>query len=88
MEETGPEGFVHQAAWPGYDEALTIDAVVTLGVQVNGKLRGDVQIARDAPEAEVRAKAMAVPNVAKHLEGKTVRKVIVVVGKIVNIVVS
>ncbi|MGA7744661.1 MAG: leucine--tRNA ligase [Polyangia bacterium] len=87
-EKLGQQGFLLQAAWPGYDEALTIDAVVTLGVQVNGKLRGDVQIARDAPEAEVRAKAMAVPNVAKHLEGKTVRKVIVVVGKIVNIVVS
>jgi leucyl-tRNA synthetase len=87
-EKLGQKGFLLQAAWPSYDEALTIDAVVTLGVQVNGKLRGDVQIARDAPEAEVRAKAMAVPNVAKHLEGKTVRKVIVVAGKIVNIVVS
>jgi leucyl-tRNA synthetase len=87
-EKLGQQGFLLQAAWPSYDEALTIDAVVTLGVQVNGKLRGDVQIARDAPEAEVRAKAMAVPNVAKHLTGKTVRKVIVVAGKIVNIVVG
>jgi leucyl-tRNA synthetase len=87
-EKLGQQGFLLQASWPSYDEALTIDAVVTLGVQVNGKLRGDVQVARDAPEAEVREKAMAVPNVAKHLEGKTVRKVIVVAGKIVNIVVS
>jgi leucyl-tRNA synthetase len=87
-EKLGQSGFLLQAPWPSYDEALTIDAMVTLGVQVNGKLRGDVQIARDAPEAEVRAKAMAVSNVAKHLEGKTVRKVIVVAGKIVNIVVS
>ena len=87
-EKMGQQGFLLQAAWPTYDEALTIDSVVTLGVQVNGKLRGDIQIARDAPEAEVREKAMAVPNVAKHLEGKTVRKVIVVAGKIVNIVVS
>jgi leucyl-tRNA synthetase len=87
-EKLGQAGFLLQASWPSYDEALTIDAVVTLGVQVNGKLRGDVQVARDAPEAEVREKAMAVPNVAKHLEGKTVRKVIVVPGKIVNIVVA
>ena len=87
-EKLGQQGFLLQAAWPSYDEALTIDAVVTLGVQVNGKLRGDVQVARDAPEAEVREKAMAVPNVAKHLEGKTVRKVIVVAGRVVNIVVS
>jgi leucyl-tRNA synthetase len=87
-EKLGQPSFLLQAPWPGYDEALTIDAMVTLGVQVNGKLRGDVQVARDAPEAEVREKAMAVPNVAKHLAGKTVRKVIVVAGKIVNIVVS
>jgi leucyl-tRNA synthetase len=87
-EKLGQQGFLLQVPWPSYDEALTIDAVVTLGVQVNGKLRGDVQIARGAPEAEVREKAMAVPNVAKYLEGKTVRKVIVVAGKIVNIVVS
>jgi leucyl-tRNA synthetase len=87
-EKLGQPGFLLQVPWPSYDEALTIDAVVTLGVQVNGKLRGEIQVVRDAPEAEVREKAMAVPNVAKHLEGKTVRKVIVVAGKIVNIVVS
>ncbi len=87
-EKLGQKGFLVQASWPTYDEALTIDAVVTLGIQVNGKLRGDVQVARDTPEAEVKAKALAVPNVAKHIEGKTVRKVIVVPGKIVNIVVG
>jgi leucyl-tRNA synthetase len=87
-EKLGQKGFLLQVAWPTYDEALTIDAVLTLGVQVNGKLRGDVTVARDAPEAEVREKALANPNVAKHIEGKTVRKVIVVPGKIVNIVVS
>jgi len=57
-------------------------------VQVNGKLRGSVDVERGEPEAEIREKALAVPNVAKHLEGKTVRKVIVVPGKIVNIVVA
>ncbi len=60
---------------------------MTLGVQINGKLRGNLEIARDAPEAEIREKAFALPNVAKHLEGKTVQKVIVVPGKIVNVVV-
>jgi leucyl-tRNA synthetase len=80
--------FLIQAAWPTYDEALTLDAVVTLAVQVNGKLRGSLDVARDASEADVRAQALAIPNVAKHIEGKTVRKVIVVPGKIVNVVVS
>ncbi len=87
-EKLGEPGFLLQATWPAFDEALTIDAVITLGVQVNGKMRGQLEIARDAPEAEVRERALALPNVAKHLEGKTVKKVIVVAGKIVNIVVA
>jgi leucyl-tRNA synthetase len=87
-EKLGEKAFLVQAAWPKHDEALTIDAVVTLAVQVNGKLRGSLDAARDATEAQIRELALAIPNVAKHLEGKTVRKVIVVPGKIVNIVVS
>jgi leucyl-tRNA synthetase len=87
-ERLGERPFLIQAAWPVHDEALTIDAQVTLAVQVNGKLRGNLEIPREASEAEVRDKALAVPNVARHLEGKTVRKVIVVPGKIVNIVVA
>src|SRR5688572_8080547 len=86
-EKLGEKGFLIQAEWPKHDEALTIDAVVTLAVQVNGKLRGSVDVPRDAAEADIRAQALALPNVAKHMEGKTVRKVIVVPGKIVNIVV-
>jgi leucyl-tRNA synthetase len=85
-ERLGEKPFLIQAAWPRHDEALTIDAVITLAVQVNGKLRGNMEVARDAPEAELREKALAIPNVARHLEGKTVRKIIVVSGKIVNIV--
>jgi leucyl-tRNA synthetase len=81
-------GFLIQQPWPTWDELVTQDTVVTLGVQINGKLRGNVQVPRDAPEAEIRQQALAVPNVAKHLEGKTVRKVIVVPGKIVNVVIG
>ena len=84
----GEKGFLIQAAWPVFDAALTIDAVVTLAIQVNGKMRGNVEVARDAAEDEVRKQALAVPNVVKHIEGKTVRKVIVVPGRIVNIVVG
>jgi leucyl-tRNA synthetase len=87
-EKLGEKAFLIQASWPTHDEALTVDAVVTLAVQVNGKLRGSVEVARDAAEVEIREKALAVPNVVKHLEGKTVRKVIVVPGKIVNIVIG
>jgi len=55
---------------------------------VNGKLRGSLDVARDMTEADVRARALALPNVARHLEGKIVRKVIVVPGRIVNVVVA
>jgi leucyl-tRNA synthetase len=87
-EKLGGTGFLIQQPWPTFDEALTQDAVVSLAVQVNGKLRGNLEVAREAADDDVRAQALALPNVAKHLEGKTVRKVIVVKGKIVNIVVS
>jgi leucyl-tRNA synthetase len=86
-QKLGHQGFLIQQSWPTYDEAVTQDTIVTLGVQVNGKLRGNLEIARDATEAEIREKALSVPNVVKHLEGKTVQKVIVVPGKIVNVVV-
>jgi len=87
-EKLGGQGFLLQQPWPAFDEALTLDAVITMAVQVNGKMRGSVEVARDAGEAEVREKALDLPNVAKHLEGKTVRKVIVVPGKIVNVVIG
>jgi leucyl-tRNA synthetase len=87
-EALGGKGYLLQAAWPTFEEALTVDATVTCAVQVNGKLRGSLEVARDAPESEVRERALALPNLVKHIEGKTVRKVIVVPGKIVNIVVS
>jgi leucyl-tRNA synthetase len=86
-ERLGGEGFLVQQRWPTHDEAVTQDTVVTMGVQINGKLRGNLEIARDASETEIRERAVALPNVAKHLEGKTVQKVIVVPGKIVNVVV-
>ncbi|KFE68448.1 leucine--tRNA ligase [Hyalangium minutum] len=87
-EKLGSSGFLVQQAWPAHDEALTIDAVITYAVQVNGKLRGSLEVERNAAEATVREQALALPNVARQVEGKTVKKVIVVPGKIVNIVVA
>ena len=84
----GGSGFLIEQEWPSFDEALTQDTVITLAVQVNGKLRGNLDIERDLPEDEIRERALALPNVAKHVAGKTVRKIILVPGKIVNVVVS
>jgi len=82
----GETGFLLEAAWPQYDDALTIDETVTIGVKVDGKLRGDVQLRRDASEGDARAAALAIPNVAKHLEGRLVKKFIYKPGRIVGIV--
>jgi leucyl-tRNA synthetase len=62
LGEAGRKGFLVQASWPKHDEALTIDASVTLAVQVNGKLRGSVDAAADAGEAQLRELALAIPK--------------------------
>jgi leucyl-tRNA synthetase len=74
-------------AWPTWDEALCKDDVVEVPVQVNGKVRGRVTLAADASEADARAAAEADPSVAAHLAGKSVRKLIWVPGKILNLIV-
>jgi len=85
-ERLGEKGFLLQATWPPYDEALTQDAMVTLGVQIDGKVRGSVELARDASEDEARKAALAVPNVSKHLEGRKISKFIYKPGRIIGIV--
>ena len=80
------ETLIEDVAFPVVDpDALVCDSV-TLAVQVNGKLRGTIDVAADAPRDHVEALARAEPNTAKFLEGLAIRKVIVVPGKIVNIV--
>jgi leucyl-tRNA synthetase len=74
--------------WPAYDPALTVADTVTIAVQVNGKLRGEVQAAAAAAEAEVRALAEAEEKVKPHLAGKTVRKVVYVPKRLINFVVG
>ncbi len=78
---------LHQP-WPAHDPAALVTDEVEVVVQVGGKLRGKVNVARDASKEAVERMALAEPNVAKHIEGKTVRKVIVVPGKLVNVVVG
>lgn len=72
--------------WPTYDEAMLVDKTVTIVVQVNGKVRGKFEAAADTEEAKIQEQALQLENVQHQLEGKTVRKVIVVKGKVVNIV--
>ncbi len=74
--------------WPTFDPALVKDDVIEIGVQVNGKVRGAVELPVDASQDAALAAAHAVPNIASHLAGKTVKKVVYVAGKILNIIVA
>ncbi len=77
---------VAEAAWPAVERALLIEATVTLPVQVNGKKRADVTLARDAGIAEIEAAVLALDAVKKALDGNVPKKVIIVPGRIVNVV--
>ncbi len=74
--------------WAAYDPALLIEDEVEMPVQVNGKLRDKVVVPKDAPAADIEAAAKAAPNVIPHLEGKSIKKIVVVPGRLVNIVVA
>lgn len=79
---------ISQMVWPSYDETKTIDQEIEIPVQVNGKVRGKVKIALDAPEEEVKANVYASDSVKNSVEGKTIVKDIYVKNKIYNIVVK
>ena len=73
--------------WPEADPALLTDDTVTIAVQVNGKLRCTVELARDAGQKAAEAAALAEPSVARAIGDKAIRRVIVVPNRIVNVVV-
>ncbi len=83
----GHDTLVAQAAWPHVERALLIENTVTLPVQINGKKRADVTVARDAGNAEIEAAVLALDAVKKALDGKPPKKVIIVPQRIVNVVV-
>jgi leucyl-tRNA synthetase len=83
----GGEGLVTTAPWPVADELLMIDDNVTMPIQINGKRRAEISVPRDMDRAEVEKIAMKVDAVIKALNGAAPKKVIVVPGRIVNVVV-
>jgi leucyl-tRNA synthetase len=74
--------------WPVFDAAAAREDAVELAVQVNGKVRGRVVVPREAGEDQIRAKALAEPRVAEHVEGKQMVKFVVVPGRLVSMVVK
>ncbi|MEM9262452.1 MAG: leucine--tRNA ligase [Pseudomonadota bacterium] len=81
-------GFVCNAAWPTADPALLEQDLVTLPIQVNGKRRAEIDVAKDASKEDIEALALGLEDVQRHTSDKTIRKIIVVPGRIVNIVVG
>ena len=78
---------VHVQPWPVYDAAQTVEDKVTIVVQVNGKVRDRMTVAADTSDELLRETAVACPNVQNHINGQSIRKIIVVPQKLVNIVV-
>jgi leucyl-tRNA synthetase len=85
-EALGHKTILADTPWPDFDPAMLQDDIITLAVQVNGKLRGTVDVAKGADTAACELAALALPAVQRQLDGKPPRKVIVVRDKIVNIV--
>lgn len=82
----GFKAFAADAKWPGFDASLLAGAPVVLPVQVNGRLRGQVEVAADAPQADAEAAARVLPNVARHTR-KSVHRVVYVPGRVINFIV-
>jgi leucyl-tRNA synthetase len=85
-KELGHSGLVAQTPWPKYDPRLTVFDSVTIAIQVNGKRRGEISMAKDADSKTVETAALAEDGVKRALDGKAPKKVIVVPNRIVNIV--
>jgi leucyl-tRNA synthetase len=87
-EKFGQLGFVSNAPWPKFDSALTVDSVVSIGVQVNGKVRGAIEVDKDAAEADALSKALEISGVQNAVGGKPIDKVIYKAGRILNLIVK
>lgn len=85
-EHLGHHESITYESWPAYDESFLVEDSVEIAVQVNGKLRGTIKVKKDASEEEIKENALALKTVQAQIEGKEIRKFIVIKGKIVNIV--
>ncbi len=83
----GHDSLLVDEAWPEADKAYLTDDTVTLPIQVNGKKRGELTIAKDATKAQIEQAALSEEPIARMLDGNAPKKVIVVPGRIVNVVI-
>ncbi len=86
-ESLGNAPSLNQVAWPPYQSEVLQEDILTLVIQINGKLRSKVEIAPDTPEDEVKERALNNAKAKEYIAGKTIKKVIYVPKRLVNIVV-
>ncbi|HET7377312.1 MAG TPA: class I tRNA ligase family protein, partial [Anaerolineae bacterium] len=86
-ERLGGSFSVHQQAWPPYDPRLIAENIITIVVQINGKVRDRIEVAATASEEEINAKALATEGAQRFMAGKPAKKIVYVAGKLVSIVV-
>jgi leucyl-tRNA synthetase len=84
--QLGQKKSIHLSDWPVHNPTLLLEDTVTIGVQINGKVRGEITVPIDASKASIEAAAYALPRIAEYMRGSTVQKVIVIPGKVINIV--
>lgn len=78
---------IHLSRWPDYDPKLLIEDEITIGVQINGKVRAELTIAADASEKMIESAAIELPRIQEYLQGKIIRKMIVIPSRAINIVI-
>jgi leucyl-tRNA synthetase len=86
-QDLGQEGLVIDCPWPQYDESALVQETIEMVIQVNGKLRGRMQIGVDTDKTGCQDLALQNQQVQRHIDGQPVKKIIVVPNKLVNIVV-
>ena len=87
-ERAGGKGLVMQSVWPTFDPALIKETMVTIVVQVNGRVRDRLEVAADINMEEAQKMALKLPKIQSYVDGKQVRKVVTVPQKLINIVVG
>jgi leucyl-tRNA synthetase len=85
-EMTGHRDGIQKTTWPAYDERVARAEEIVVPVQVNGKLRSRLTVPADTPENELRERALSDPAVRQHIDGKTIRTVVIAKGKLINVV--
>jgi len=84
----GENDSIHKQKWPKIDESLLEQAIITMAIQVNGRVRGDMEVGKEIDQTDAEDKAKKVKNVAKYLEQGNIVKIIFIKGRIINFIVK